>query len=490
MVWKKMHCHDAPPVSKGIVKIDSAPQIFYPETEKQAEPAGNDGVIMSHNDARPVRTGQTSRLSGTVFVPGDKSISHRALILGALADGCTRITGLLQSGDVLATARALGEMGAEIEEKADHWHVTGRGTGGLRQPGKALDFGNSGTAVRLMTGVIAGHDMKVRLTGDRSLSSRPMGRVLTPLKQMGLQVTGENGDVLPLEVQGSCDLVPIRYELPVASAQVKSAIMLAGLHAPGQTVIIEPKPTRDHSERMMRHFGAHVDVSEIAGGGRQITVGGHAELTGCEVVVPGDPSSAAFLIAGALIVPGSELLVENVLINPTRTGFYTTLREMGADLSFENERDAAGEPVADIRVRYSPLKGVVVPPGRAPSMIDEYPMLAALSAFASGTMRMEGLAELRVKESDRLAATKAGLDAVGVTSRIDGDALVVEGTGGRVRGGGRVSTCMDHRIAMSFLTLGLGSKQPVEVDDVSMTETSFPGFLDLMRGLGAAFEEL
>ncbi|MCF6199977.1 MAG: 3-phosphoshikimate 1-carboxyvinyltransferase [Hyphomicrobiaceae bacterium] len=442
---------------------------------------------MGEKTARVTQAHGSAPLSGTVALPGDKSISHRALILGALASGRTHISGLLRSQDVMATAQALRDMGAQIEPDGEDWLVTGCGVGGLRQPGNDLDFGNSGTAVRLMMGVIGGHDLSARLIGDRSLSSRPMGRVLIPLKLMGLQVVGEQSDMLPLSLRGSSDLVPIRYELPVASAQVKSAIMLAGLHAPGQTIIIEPKPTRDHSERMMRHFGADIAVKELDGGGREITVNGHAELVGCEVIVPGDPSSAAFMVAGALIVPGSELLVKNVLVNPTRTGFYSTLQEMGADLQFENERDAAGEPVADIRVKHGPLKGVVVPPERAPSMIDEYPVLAALAAYASGETRMEGLEELRVKESDRLMATKTGLDQAGVVSHIDGDALVVQGCGGndRVPGGGLVATHMDHRIAMSFLILGLGSEQPMSVDDVSIIDTSFPGFLDLMNDLGA-----
>ncbi len=439
---------------------------------------------MSEKTAQVTQAHGAAPLSGTVALPGDKSISHRALILGALASGRTHITGLLQSEDVLATAQALREMGAIVGQEDADCLVTGCGVGGLRVPGNDLDFGNSGTAVRLMMGVIAGHDFSARMIGDRSLSSRPMGRVLIPLQKMGLQVLGENRDMLPLELRGSADLVPIRYELPVASAQVKSAIMLAGLHAPGQTIIIEPKPTRDHSERMMRHFGADIGVQELEGGGREITVNGHAELAGCEVVVPGDPSSAAFLVAGALIVPGSDLLIKNVLVNPTRTGFYETLKEMGADLQFEDERDAAGEPVADIRVKHGPLKGVVVPPERAPSMIDEYPVLAALAAFASGETRMEGLEELRVKESDRLSATKAGLDQAGVISHIEGDCLTVTG-GGPVRGGGLVTTHMDHRMAMSFLILGLGSEQPMSVDDVSIIDTSFPGFVDLMNGLGA-----
>ncbi len=444
-----------------------------------------------HTDAvKPMRVKRAQTLLGEVAMPGDKSISHRALLLGALASGETVISGLLEAFDIMASAQALRELGATIERDGKNWRVIGRGTSGLRQPDKALDFGNSGTAVRLMMGVLAGHDLSARLIGDSSLSSRPMGRVLTPLMQMGLEITGENHDVLPLDLRGSNDLVPIQYELPVASAQVKSAIMFAALQAPGQTTIIEPKPTRDHSERMMRHFGASIGVEPFGPAGRKITVAGQAELQGCNVIVPGDPSSAAFVVAAALIVPGSDLIVRNVLINPTRTGFYETLIEMGGDIVFENKRDAAGEPVADIHVRHSPLSGVVVPPERAPSMIDEYPCLAVLAAYATGQTRMEGLEELRVKESDRLAATKAGLDAAGVRSRIEGDVLIVEGCGsGEVRGGGIVATNMDHRIAMAFLTLGLGSSQPMQVDDVSIIDTSFPGFLPMMEAFGVRYEE-
>ena len=363
---------------------------------------------------------------------------------------------------------------------------------------KELDFGNSGTSVRLMLGVVAGHDMTVRLVGDASLSSRPMGRVLDPLGRMGLEVVDGEDQRLPLELRGSNALLPIKYKLPVASAQVKSAILLAGLMAAGDTTVVEPRPTRDHTERMLRHFGAKVEIEPTDdGAGREITVHGPAELAGADVIVPGDPSSAAFLAAAALIVPGSELLIENVLVNETRTGFYTTLKEMGADLRFVNERDAAGEKVADIEVRHSGLRGVVVPPGRAPSMIDEYPMLAALAAFASGETHMQGLAELRVKESDRLAATWAGLDAAGVEARIEGDTLIVVGAGGvadgvsgggRVRGGGTVATHLDHRIAMSFLVLGLGSQKPMQVDDAAMIDTSFPSFIELMSRLGGRFE--
>jgi 3-phosphoshikimate 1-carboxyvinyltransferase len=419
---------------------------------------------------------------GCVRVPGDKSISHRALILGALASGVTRITGLLEAEDVLGTARALAALGAPVEKSGEGWRVSGRGVGGLQAPQAPLDFGNSGTAVRLMLGVIAGHDMTVEMTGDASLAKRPMARVLLPLKEMGLEVEGDR-DRLPLNVRGTSQLVPIAYELPVPSAQVKSAILLAGLHAAGETSVIECEPTRDHTERMLTYFGAQVRKD----GKQHITVAGDAELCGRDVTVPGDPSSAAFLAAAALLVPGSDLTIEGVLVNPTRTGFYTTLQEMGGAVDFLNAREEGGEPVADIRVRASTLKGVAVPAQRAPSMIDEYPVLAVVAAFAEGATRMEGLAELKVKESDRLAATAAGLVANGVTARADGDTLIVEGAR-EVAGGGTVATHLDHRIAMAFLVLGLASDRPVTVDDTAMVATSFPEFRALMEGLGATFD--
>lgn len=434
---------------------------------------------------QPLTARRSSAISGRVKVPGDKSISHRALILAGLAIGRTRIEGLLEADDVLATARAMQALGVPVSQEGSAFEVLGQGVGGLAAPEGALDFGNSGTASRLMLGVLAGYPMRVSLTGDASLCRRPMSRVLKPLAQMGLQV--ENGqETLPLTVLGTEDLLPIVYDLPVPSAQVKSAILLAGLHARGRTTVIEPLPTRDHTERMLRFFGAEIDVEVHANGSRAITVSGDAELKGAHIIVPGDPSSAAFLVAAALICPGSELVIENVLLNPTRTGFFDTLRDMGADLEILNEHDAAGEPVGDLRVRSSTLKGVRVPPERAPSMIDEYPILAALAAFAEGETRMEGLAELKVKESDRLAATAAGLAACGVAVRIEGDDLIVTGAGaGAVRGGGTIKTEMDHRIAMAFLILGLGAKEPVTVDDVTMIATSFPVFVPMMRELGA-----
>jgi 3-phosphoshikimate 1-carboxyvinyltransferase len=407
-------------------------------------------------------------------------------MFGALATGRTRIGGLLEGDDILCTARALRAMGCPITKANGTWEVLGRGVGGLQAPAGDLDFGNAGTGARLMMGVIAGHDMTARMTGDASLSRRPMGRILRPLQQMGLEVA-DGAERLPLTIRGTADLIPIEYQLPVASAQIKSAVLIAGLHAAGETTVIEPEATRDHTERMLGHFGAQLAATKRQGL-RAISVKGDAELTGRDVEVPGDPSSAAFLAAAALIVPGSEVVIEGVLVNATRTGFYTTLREMGADVAFLEERDQGGEPVADIRVRHAKIKGVVVPPGRAPSMIDEYPVLACVAAYAEGETRMEGLAELKVKESDRLAATAAGLLANGVAVKVDGDTLIVQGGTG-VRGGGLVATHLDHRIAMAFLTLGLGADRPVTVDDAGMIATSFPGFRARMESLGAIFAE-
>ena len=444
-----------------------------------------------HATAKPLTAHRASGLHGRVRVPGDKSISHRALMLGALATGRTRITGLLEAEDVLNTATALTQLGAIARRGKDGWEVLGRGVGGLTEPAGDLDFGNAGTGTRLMMGIVAGHDMTARFTGDASLCRRPMGRALQPLRQMGLQTFGDagetGGDLLPLRLKGTSDLVPIEYTLPVPSAQVKSAILLAGLHAPGATTVIEPEATRDHTERMIRHFGGRVDVV-ARDGARHITVHGDAELEGRDVVVPGDPSSAAFLVAAAILVPGSDVTIEGVLSNPTRTGFYLTLKEMGADIAFLDERDEGGDTVADIRVRSSRLKGVRVPPERAPSMIDEYPMLAVLAGFAEGETRMEGLAELKAKESDRLASTAAGLAANGIAHKVEGETLIVTG-GKTVRGGGTVKTHMDHRIAMAFLSLGLASDAPVTVDDTAIIATSFPEFLGLMTGLGAKYQE-
>ena len=443
-----------------------------------------------NNDAaalRPLRAHRANAITGRVRVPGDKSISHRALMFGGMASGSLRITGLLEAEDVLNTAAAMRAFGADVTRLDDGtWRVAGCGVGGLKEPAEPLDFGNAGTGTRLMMGVIAGHDMTVKLIGDASLSRRPMGRVLGPLKTMGLEVLEGDRETLPLTIRGTASLVPITYTLPVPSAQVKSAILIAGLMARGKTTVLEAEATRDHTERMLRYLGAEV-ASEPRDNMTAITVSGDAELVGRDIIVPGDPSSAAFLIAAAVIVPGSDVTVEGVLINETRSGFYTTLREMGADVSFENARDEGGERVADIRARTSTLKGVAVPPERAPSMIDEYPVLAVVAAFADGETRMQGLAELKVKESDRLAATADGLAANGVTARVEGDDLIVAG-GATVTGGGTVATHLDHRIAMAFLTLGLATEQPVTVDDAGIIATSFKEFSDLMGTLGASFE--
>lgn len=441
--------------------------------------------MSSDGAAQPLTARRSGPLKGTVRPPGDKSISHRALMFGALSLGTTRITGLLEGEDVINTARAVSALGAPAGKDGDTWVVKGRGVGGLAQPAGPIDFGNSGTGTRLMMGVIAGHPITVTMTGDASLSKRPMRRVLGPLKTMGLEVADDR-ETLPLTLNGSDALVPVAYELPVPSAQVKSAILLAGLHAAGETTVIEAEPTRDHTERMLRFFGADIR-SELKDGKTHITVKGGAELKGRDVVVPGDPSSAAFLICAALLVPGSDVTVEGVLVNETRTGLYTTLQEMGADVTFTNLREDGGEPIADIRARHSKLKGVVVPAERAPSMIDEYPVLAAVAAFAQGETVMHGLAELKVKESDRLAATAAGLEANGVKTTVDGDTLIVVGTSGKVPGGGVVATHLDHRIAMAFLTMGLASETPITVDDTAMIATSFPEFIGLMERLGASY---
>lgn len=442
---------------------------------------------MPHAAPRPLSALKSGLLRGRLRVPGDKSISHRALLFGALSTGLTRISGLLEADDVLNTAKAVSALGAPATKENADWVVKGRGVGGLQQPVAPLDFGNSGTGTRLMMGVITGHPITVTMTGDASLSRRPMRRVLAPLKSMGLEIADDR-DMLPLTIRGTARPLPIEYRLPVPSAQVKSAILIAGLSAAGETTVIEAEPTRDHTERMLRFFGAEV-TSERRDGLTRISVKGDAEMEGREVVVPGDPSSAAFLAAAALIVPGSEVTIEGVLVNPTRTGFYLTVREMGGDVTFLNEREEGGEPIADIRVRASRLHGVNVPAERAPSMIDEYPVLAVVAAFATGDTVMDGLAELKVKESDRLAATAAGLAANGVSANVDGDRLTVHGTGGKVAGGGQVATHLDHRIAMAFLTMGLASEQPVTVDDVGMIATSFPEFRGLMEALGAQFRD-
>lgn len=437
---------------------------------------------------RPMASRPSAGLKGRVRLPGDKSISHRALMFGALATGVTEIEGLLLSADVLGTAAALEAMGVPImrpktDDPRQAWRVYGRGIGGLSAPAGPLDFGNSGTGARLMMGILAGQAFPTTLTGDESLSRRPMGRVLKPLQQMGLTLSEPDRQTLPLTIIGTPDLIPIRYVSPVASAQVKSAILLAGLHASGETTVVEAAPTRDHTERMLAAFGWPVRTETVAEG-LAITVRGDAQLHGQTLTVPGDPSSAAFVVAAALIAPDSDLTVENVLVNPTRTGFYLTLQEMGADIVFENGREVGGEPVADIRVRSSSLKGVAVPAERAPSMIDEYPILAVVASFAHGTTRMDGLDELKVKESDRLAATWAGLRAAGVAAEVEDVALIVHG-GGDVAGGGQVTTHYDHRIAMAFLVMGLAAQAGMSVDDTRAIDTSFPEFADVMTHIGA-----
>ena len=450
------------------------------------EPGGqNHDKTMERLSAYP-----SEGLSGVARPPGDKSISHRALLLGGLAVGETRVEGLLEGEDVLRTAAAMRALGAEVERDGEgSWHIHGRGPGGLVEPAEVLDLGNSGTGARLLMGILAGHDLRAVLTGDASLRDRPMNRVIRPLEAMGARFEAREGGRLPLAVTGSARPLPIRYELPVASAQVKSAILLAGLTAPGETTVIEPAPTRDHSERMLRHFGARVEVADEAGG-RRVTIAGQPELAGQAVTVPGDPSSAAFLAVAAAVLPGSRLRLENVGMNPLRNGLYRTLAEMGAGLAIENEREAGGEPVADLVVTGGGLTGVEVPAERAPDMIDEYPILAVAAACAQGRTVMRGLGELRVKESDRLAAMARGLAACGVEVEEGPDSLAVAGAAGRPRGGNNapVVTHLDHRIAMSFLVLGLAAEHPVTIDDGAPIATSFPDFVALMTGLGARIE--
>jgi 3-phosphoshikimate 1-carboxyvinyltransferase len=420
-------------------------------------------------------------------VPGDKSISHRSLILGGLTVGETRVTGLLEGEDVINTGKAMRALGATVERTGEGaWRVHGVGVAGLAQPSAPLDFGNSATGCRLVIGAVAGCPVTATFDGDASLRTRPMRRVLDPLERMGARASSvAEGGRLPLTVTGARDPVPIVYQPPAASAQLKSAVLLAGLAAPGETVVIEQEATRDHTERMLRHFGATVRVEPEGAHGRRITLTGQPELTPAPIMVPADPSSASFPLVAGLIVPGSEVVLEGVMLNPLRTGLFATLREMGAVIEELDRRDEGGEDVADLRVRGSALRGVTVPPERAPSMIDEYPVLAIAASFAEGTTRMRGLKELRVKESDRLAATATMLRNNGVEVEIEADDLIVHGKG-RAAGGGLVATHMDHRIAMSALVMGLASEQPVRVDDTAFIATSFPGFVDMMRRMGGA----
>jgi 3-phosphoshikimate 1-carboxyvinyltransferase len=436
-------------------------------------------------DAQPLIAAASRGLSGDVRVPGDKSISHRALMLGLLAAGETRITGLLEGADVLATARVMGQLGAAVTRDGEgEWRVHGRGIGALKQPEDILDFENSGTSCRLALGMLATHPITAHLTGDASLRGRPMERVLKPLSEIGA-VAHSRGGKLPIFIEGTASGLPITYDMPVASAQVKSCILLAALNVAGETTVIEKVPTRDHTERMLKHFGADIR-SEMINGRPHIRVVGQPELKAQRIDVPGDPSSAAFLLVAALITPQSKVTVRNVLMNEGRTGLFTTLHEMGANLRVLNVRSVGGEPVADLEASTSALKGVHVPAERSASMIDEYPILAVAASFAEGKTQMDGLEELRVKESDRLSAIAKGLRACGIAATEGETTLTVDGRGpGSVAGAGTVATHMDHRIAMSFLTLGLAAKSPVRVDDGRMIATSFPGYVDLMTSLGA-----
>ncbi len=426
-------------------------------------------------------------LSGTITVPGDKSISHRSLMLSALAIGESRVEGLLEGEDVLATAAAMRAMGADIVRDADGiWHIHGVGVGCLLQPQVALDMGNSGTSTRLLMGLIASHALTATFVGDASLSKRPMGRVIEPLSTMGAEFTSAPGGRLPLTLRGICPAVPIEYRLPVASAQVKSAILLAGLNTPGITRVIEPVATRDHSERMLKGFGADLTVDIDDDGARVISIRGEAMLQPQNIVVPGDPSSAAFPMVAALLVPGSQVTIRNVGLNPTRAGLIDLLREMGGDIAVINPRDVGGEPVGDLVVTASLLNGVDPDPARAPSMIDEYPVAFVAAALAKGRSVFRGLEELRVKESDRLATMASGLRAIGAQVEETEDGLIIEGTGGDpLAGGGPVATLLDHRIAMSFAVAGLVSRDGVTVDDMMPVATSFPGFVDLLKVMGA-----
>ena len=440
---------------------------------------------MSHAPAKPMSSRRSGALKGTASIPGDKSISHRALILGAMAVGRTHVTGLLEGQDVLDTAKAMQAFGATVARLGPgEWTVDGVGVGGFAEPEGVIDCGNSGTGVRLIMGAMATTPITATFTGDASLSRRPMRRITDPLALFGAEITTREGGLLPVTIKGTEDPLPVRYQTPVASAQIKSAVLLAGVNAPGQTVVIEKEPTRDHSERMLAGFGATI-TTQITDEGRVITLTGRPELRGQTVAVPRDPSSAAFPVAAALIVPGSEVRVPGISRNPTRDGLYVTLAEMGADLTWENDREEGGEPVADLIVRYSKLKGVNVPADRAASMIDEFPILSVIAAMADGPTVMNGVAELRVKESDRIDAMAKGLRANGVAVDETRDSMTVHGTGRIPGGAGPVATHLDHRIAMSFMVAGLAADAEITVDDGAAIATSFPDFVPLMQGLGA-----
>ena len=433
-----------------------------------------------------IKANLSTHLTGSIKIAGDKSISHRSIILGALSIGETTVEGLLESQDILATISAMQAFGAEIEKKADNkWHINGLGVGGLDEPKKVLDLGNSGTGVRLLLGVAASNPVTSFFSGDKSLSRRPMARVLKPLEMMGASFVSRSGGLLPLACKGPQTLQPIDYSLPVASAQVKSAILLAGLNTPGKTIVREPTPTRDHTERMLKQFGSEITIENDEQSHNIITLEGENELTGQDILVPGDPSSAAFPMVAGILAEDSRIEIKNVGINPLRFGLFEILNEMGAKTELIQKHDGVGEPIADIVVKTSKLKGVTVPASIAPRMIDEYPILAVAAACASGTTRMLGLQELRVKESDRLAAMANGLKACGVTVEETSDSLTVHGTGGQIEGGARIQTQLDHRIAMSFLTLGLKAKNPIIIDNGTTINTSFPGFVETMKSLGA-----
>ncbi|MBC2668951.1 3-phosphoshikimate 1-carboxyvinyltransferase [Novosphingobium piscinae] len=441
--------------------------------------------------ARPRRFLPAGPLTGRIRVPGDKSISHRSIMLGALAVGETRVTGLLEGEDVLSTAAAMRAMGATITRETDGtWSIHGVGVGGLLQPSQALDMGNSGTSTRLLMGLVAAHAITATFVGDASLSQRPMGRVIDPLAQMGADFTASPGGRLPLTMRGAAPAVPIEYRLPVASAQVKSAILLAGLNTPGITTVIEPVPTRDHSERMLRGFGAELTVEVERDGTRIIRLRGEAEFRPQRIVVPGDPSSAAFFVVAGLIVPGSDLVIENVGLNPTRAALFDVLRQMGGQIEELDRREVGGEPVADLHVRHSALTGITVDPAVVPSMVDEFPILFVAAALAQGRTVTSGLEELRVKESDRISAMRAALALAGATVTETEDGLIIDGTGGEplpgTPQGARVTTHLDHRIAMSLAVAGLASRAGVEVDDTRPIATSFPVFEGLLEGLVAA----
>ena len=446
--------------------------------------------MSSHAVARPMIAYKSGPLTGEAHVPGDKSISHRSLILGALSVGTTTIKGLLEGDDVLDTAKAMRAFGATVtQHAAGSWSVDGVGVGGFCEPDTVIDCGNSGTGVRLIMGAMATHPIRATFTGDASLNKRPMARISHPLALFGAQTYGRSGGRLPMTIIGAETPTPVRYEVPVPSAQVKSAVLLAGLNTPGKTVVIEQEATRDHTERMLRGFGAEISV-QINDAGREITLTGQPELQPQDITVPRDPSSAAFPVCAALITEGSDVLVPNIGLNPTRSGLFTTLREMGADLEYENERVEGGEPVADLRARFSPnMRGIEVPPERAASMIDEYPILSVVAANAQGDTVMRGVKELRVKESDRIDAMATGLRANGVTVEDGPDWWIVSGCGAQaVPGGAKCASHLDHRIAMSFLILGMASKNPVSIDDGSPIATSFPIFESLMAALGARLE--